>query len=405
MKPVSLKQQVAVMFLILISFMANSQVSNFIYAINDSSSSGNSHFCKIDLTNGTLTNIAVVNLPSSLGAVASCIDNNTKTYYYSNGTTLTGLNAITGNITSNVSFLMPSGGEFWYPAFNPCDSNIYGIINNAPSSVSLARVNPGSGVITIISALDPSMLFPVGGVSIVDPATNVYSFRSQFFSQAGGLVGLNCSSGQVEYNTPILNVPNETFGHMALKASTHEIFGTSAQTSILGGVKYLSTLNPNTGVVTHVSDYPWTTGITKPIYGGDCINQLDGTYYYAGHPNLLIGVNTVTGDTLLHYTVNARNLQCVQHFSQGSCLSSDIGEEEDNTTMNIYPNPASAQLFIQTSGTAIEQVNIYNTTGSLVMSAASIINNHLSIVNLANGVYIAEIKTKEGSVRKRWVKM
>ena len=249
------------------------------------------------------------------------------------------------------------------------------------------------------------MLFPVGGVSIVDPATNVYSFRSHFFSQAGGLVGLTCSNGQIVYNSFVLDIPNETFGHMALKAGTHEIFGTSAQTSILGGVKYLSTLNPYTGVVTHVSDYPWTTGITKPIYGGDCINQLDGTYYYAGYPSLLIGVNTVTGDTILHYTVNARNLQCVQHFSQGSCIVDDIVESEGNVAPTLYPNPASTQLFIQTSGTAIEQVNIYNTTGSLVMGAASLVNYQLSIVNLPNGVYIAEIKTKEGSVRKRWVKM
>ncbi len=78
---------------------------------------------------------------------------------------------------------------------------------------------------------------------------------------------------------------------------------------------------------------------------------------------------------------------------------------EEPLAFSIYPNPASTQLFIQTNGTAIEQVNIYNTTGSLVMAAASLVNNQLSIVNLANGVYIAEIKTKDGSVRKRWVKM
>lgn len=82
-----------------------------------------------------------------------------------------------------------------------------------------------------------------------------------------------------------------------------------------------------------------------------------------------------------------------------------IEEIENNISITLYPNPASTQLFIQTSGTAIEQVNIYNTTGSLVMAAASIINNQLSIVNLPQGVYIAEVKTKEGSVRKRWVKM
>ncbi len=68
----------------------------------------------------------------------------------------------------------------------------------------------------------------------------------------------------------------------------------------------------------------------------------------------------------------------------------------------LYPNPASDKLFIQTNGIEIEQVNIYNTTGSLVMAVQQ---STINIESLTNGIYIAEIKTKEGSVRRRWVKM
>lgn len=79
----------------------------------------------------------------------------------------------------------------------------------------------------------------------------------------------------------------------------------------------------------------------------------------------------------------------------------------DAMELIFYPNPATNQLVIQTNGNAIEQVNIYNTTGSLVMAAvgSTVVNGQLSIAHLPSGVYIAEIKTKEGSVRKRWVKM
>ncbi len=73
--------------------------------------------------------------------------------------------------------------------------------------------------------------------------------------------------------------------------------------------------------------------------------------------------------------------------------------------IQLYPNPAADKLFIQTNGAEIEQINIYNTTGSLVMGAGFILNNQVSIINLANGVYIAQIKTKDGIVMKRWVKM
>ena len=83
-----------------------------------------------------------------------------------------------------------------------------------------------------------------------------------------------------------------------------------------------------------------------------------------------------------------------------------IKETENNISISLFPNPASTQLFIQTNGIEIEQVNIYNTTGSLVMAALPQTANYkLETANFASGVYITEIKTKEGSVRKRWVKM
>ena len=76
------------------------------------------------------------------------------------------------------------------------------------------------------------------------------------------------------------------------------------------------------------------------------------------------------------------------------------------TELCVSPNPATTQLIIQTKGAEIEEVNIYNTTGSLVMAVP--LNTNYYLLNteaLAPGVYIAEVKTQQGSVRKRWVKM
>ena len=73
---------------------------------------------------------------------------------------------------------------------------------------------------------------------------------------------------------------------------------------------------------------------------------------------------------------------------------------------SIYPNPTTTQLTIQGNGAEIEEVNIYNATGSLVMAVS--VNRNLTAINteaLVPGVYIAEVKTQQGSVRKRWVKM
>ena len=73
--------------------------------------------------------------------------------------------------------------------------------------------------------------------------------------------------------------------------------------------------------------------------------------------------------------------------------------------LTLAPNPATNQLFIQTNGMAVSEVNIYNTTGSLVSQTKQPQTNSIDISQLANGVYIAEIKTKEASVMRRWVKM
>lgn len=88
----------------------------------------------------------------------------------------------------------------------------------------------------------------------------------------------------------------------------------------------------------------------------------------------------------------------------GALAVEDI--EKENALFSVYPNPATNQLFTQTGGIKVEQVNIYNAAGSLEMTVSSPADNgSLSIGNLSNGVYIAEIKTEQAIVRKRFVKM
>ena len=78
----------------------------------------------------------------------------------------------------------------------------------------------------------------------------------------------------------------------------------------------------------------------------------------------------------------------------------------ESSVIELYPTPATTQLTIQTNNAEIEEVNIYNATGSLVRAAQPRTNKYLlPIETLPAGVYIAEVKTQQSSVRKRWVKM
>jgi hypothetical protein len=75
-----------------------------------------------------------------------------------------------------------------------------------------------------------------------------------------------------------------------------------------------------------------------------------------------------------------------------------------DTEIVIYPNPATDQLFIETYGTTVTEINIYNSTGVLVSQLRQQTNS-IDISKLTNGLYIAEIKSKDVSVRKKWTKM
>lgn len=94
---------------------------------------------------------------------------------------------------------------------------------------------------------------------------------------------------------------------------------------------------------------------------------------------------------------------CHYYYSAGvSGILNTVGTSV--IEISLFPNPAINQLFIETTA-PVNEVNIYNTTGALVSQTKQPLNNYIDISQLADGVYIAEIKTKETSARRRWVKM
>ena len=78
-----------------------------------------------------------------------------------------------------------------------------------------------------------------------------------------------------------------------------------------------------------------------------------------------------------------------------------------NPGFTISPNPATNQINITIDESLVgSTLNIYNLTGELVQTELlSTVNRQLSTESLPPGVYIAEVKTKQGNMNKRWVKM
>ena len=77
----------------------------------------------------------------------------------------------------------------------------------------------------------------------------------------------------------------------------------------------------------------------------------------------------------------------------------------DNGAYQLYPNPAASRLFVESKGSPISEVNIYNGIGGIELESKQSQIKSIDVSSLANGIYIAEIKSADGIERKRWVKM
>ena len=75
--------------------------------------------------------------------------------------------------------------------------------------------------------------------------------------------------------------------------------------------------------------------------------------------------------------------------------------EELSSSLNIYPNPAKDNLFIETEMN-VEEVVVFDVDGR----QQSTVNGQQSVdvSNLSNGVYFVKVKTENGEVVKRFVK-
>lgn len=88
--------------------------------------------------------------------------------------------------------------------------------------------------------------------------------------------------------------------------------------------------------------------------------------------------------------------------TNGTSIAENIIKER----INIYPNPASEFITLSTdiNNKSDLTLNIYNITGTLVKSEILRQNNRqINIVDLSDGVYMVEIKTKEWTEKQKLI--
>ena len=106
-----------------------------------------------------------------------------------------------------------------------------------------------------------------------------------------------------------------------------------------------------------------------------------------------ISLNGNTWEDLNKYNINGTWMLRVYTDSEGI--------NEIYSSLNIYPNPAKDQLFIETE-MAVEEISVYDVYGR----QQSTVNGQQSIdiSNLSNGIYFVKIKSENNEVVKRFIK-
>jgi hypothetical protein len=121
------------------------------------------------------------------------------------------------------------------------------------------------------------------------------------------------------------------------------------------------------------------------------------------------GLDFLFGDSVILYNDTIRNIAsdnfgCTYATDTIVNLCAPLAVSDlDAALPLLYPNPATNQLFVE-SDLPIAEVNIYSTSGLLVMCINNSDGKNINITQLPTGIYFAEIKMGNASIKKRWVK-
>jgi len=165
---------------------------------------GQLYLAKINTTTGTITQISPNSLGQGYALAGSAIDPYQMVYYYSTGSNLIGVDMYTGLIYTNTAIQLPANSHFDNFTYSCIDTARYGLVRTNyfnsvnpflldSSTVRLGKINPTTGVVTILST---SSLYGIGyslnAGSAIDPNNMTF-----YYSIGSHLVGASLFNGQL----------------------------------------------------------------------------------------------------------------------------------------------------------------------------------------------------------------
>lgn len=342
------------------------------------------------------------------------------TFVFIGGYGLNTFNLNHGNITFQTPVSNPIADSFFDNfRFNNADSTMYGLARRNTFDTAtfqnfgelyLAKINTQNGVITQISPNSVGEGFALAG-SAIDPYQMVY-----YFSTGANLVGLDLYTGNVFSDEPMSISNGDYFDNFTYSCADTALYGLVRQNFYSyyydplfpldsfpmfdSATVKLGKINPNTGVVTTISQNAISMG-GYSLNAGAAIDPDAMIYYYSTGANL-IGVSMLTGNMVssvpftfedgLYFNLMRNFENCRSAISMRLNPTTSIFEKsklEEETL--VYPNP-SKELVTVKSTFLIKEIFLSAIDGKrlLVQNPA---NNHTSI-NLEafeKGIYFITI--------------
>jgi len=127
-----------------------------------------------------------------------------------------------------------------------------------------------------------------------------------------------------------------------------------------------------------------------------------GKYFLRVHNGNVIGqINNV--DTLQDYNLFVENFNTCLNF--GIVPVEDFQEKEQ--TLHIMPNPTTESMSINIENGTIQQVNIYNSDGQVVLKNRSSNSSSFDLTTsiLQSGIYYAQVYTVDKVLTQKFLKL
>jgi hypothetical protein len=221
------------------------------------------------------------------------------------------------------------------------------------------------------------------------------SYRGTTYSH-NDTIPLNILSGSQTYNVDIKNVSSDTVKVMVKRERIVLLSG--AENYFCFGSCFGSEIDITS------DSYPLAPGVTSShdsIIG----HEGDPAYFDYAYFYTVYDPKEKEGESLIKFTFYNEQNPADETSLLFKFISNKLGVATINTNtsfVQLYPNPAQANLFIKTEAT-IEQIGIYTVQGQLIKKESTNVN-FIAVDDFASGMYSVRITTDKGISIKNFVK-